>query len=241
MNEYKSCSELKSLAKTKLDGYYKLCMSALLLQLGVTYICTMIISMLVPGTDTTSDILFMLLTAAVSVILGVLNTGFAYFYLNIFCGTPKVSASIFYAFSNHPEKSVKVSLLYSIIDFICKTPAQYFLLLLIKTKDLTYAKYWLIAFVIGYVIYIPATLFLSQTYYLLVDFPDYTAKDAILTGFKLAKKHFGKLLYLKISFLLLYLLAVLSFGIGLLWIIPYMQMTYTCFYVDIMNPQKTSA
>ena len=95
MNEYKSCSELKNMAKTKLDGYYKLCMSALLLQLGVTYICTMIISMLVPGTDTTSDILFMLLTAAVSVILGVLNTGFAYFYLNIFCGTPKVSASIF--------------------------------------------------------------------------------------------------------------------------------------------------
>ncbi len=239
MNQYKSCSELKNLAKTKLDGYYKLCMSALLLQLCVTYLSTLVISMLVPGTDTTSDILFLSLTTAVSVILGILNTGFAFFYLNIFCGTPKVSSSIFYAFSNQPEKSVKISLLHVAIDFICKTPAQYFLLLLIQTKDITYAKYWLIAYAIGYVVYIPATLFLSQTYYLLVDFPDYTAKDALLTGFKLAKKHFWKLLYLKISFLPILFLSILSFGIGLLWVIPYMQMTYTCFYVDIMNPQKT--
>ena len=73
-----------------------------------------------------------------------------------------------------------------------------------------------------------------------MDFPDYTAKQALLTGFKLAKQHFGKIFRLKLSFIPIYLLGIFSLGIGLLWVIPYAQMTYTCFYVDIMNPQKIS-
>jgi uncharacterized membrane protein len=95
---------------------------------------------------------------------------------------------------------------------------------------------WLIAFGIGYVIYIPISLFLSQTWYLMVDFPNYTAKGVLLTSCKLMKKHFWRLLFLKISFLPVMLLGILSFGIGLIWVIPYKEMTYTCFYLDIMKP-----
>lgn len=241
MNQYKPSSDLKDLAKTKLDGYYKLCITAFLLFECISYLSSIFINALVPGGDATSTVLFWMITIVVSVILGVFNTGMAFFYLNLFCGTPQTSTSIFYAFSNQPEKSVKVSLIHATLNFICKTPAQYFLLLLLQTSDLSYLSYWLITLAVGYTVYFIATLFLSQTYYLLIDFPDYTAKQAILTGFKLTKKHFGKLLYLKLSFIPVYLLGILSFGIGLLWVVPYTQMTYTCFYVDIMNPQKTTS
>ena len=50
-----------------------------------------------------------------------------------------------------------------------------------------------------------------------------------------------RLLYLEFSFLPLLLLSILSFGIGLLWLQPYMQMTYTFFFLDLMNPRRASS
>lgn len=240
MNRYKTSSDLKDLAKTKLDGYYKYCIVIVLSLTCFTYLSSILISSLVPGTDLTSSILFEALTLVSSVILGIFDTGVAFFYLNLYCGTPQTASSIFYPFNNQSEKSLMVSFLHTTLSFVCKTPARYFLLFLLQTGDLTYLTYWLIALVVGYAVYIPTSLFFSQTYYLLVDFPDYTAKQALLTGFKLAKQHFGKIFRLKLSFIPIYLLGIFSLGIGLLWVIPYAQMTYTCFYVDIMNPQKIS-
>ncbi len=53
------------------------------------------------------------------------------------------------------------------------------------------------------------------------------------------KGHKRRLFRLELSFLPLMLLCVLSFGIGFLWLNPYMQMTYTCFFLDLMNPRDT--
>ena len=47
-----------------------------------------------------------------------------------------------------------------------------------------------------------------------------------------------RLFLLELSFLPLMLLCILSFGIGFLWLEPYMQMTYTHFFLDLMNPRE---
>ena len=44
-----------------------------------------------------------------------------------------------------------------------------------------------------------------------------------------------RLLYLQLIFLGFYLLAVLSCGIGLLWLMPYMQQTMVSFYLDVQD------
>ena len=44
-----------------------------------------------------------------------------------------------------------------------------------------------------------------------------------------------RLLYLQLSFIGFYLLAVLSCGIGLLWLMPYMQQTTVSFYLDVQD------
>ena len=43
-----------------------------------------------------------------------------------------------------------------------------------------------------------------------------------------------------LSFLPLAILCILSIYIGFLWLTPYMQMTYACFFLDIMNPRETA-
>ena len=50
-----------------------------------------------------------------------------------------------------------------------------------------------------------------------------------------------RLFLLELGFLPLMLLCILSFGIGFLWLQPYMQMTHTCFFLDLMNPRKVSS
>ena len=47
-----------------------------------------------------------------------------------------------------------------------------------------------------------------------------------------------RLLYLRLSFLGFYLLAVLSCGIGLLWLMPYMQQTMVSFYLDVQDVKE---
>ena len=113
-------------------------------------------------------------------------------------------------------------------------------MLLIQNKDTNYLILMLVSMVLGLVIYVPVNLLISQTYFLIVDFPNYTAKEVLQTSCKIMKSHLWKLFYLELSFLPLMLLCVLTCGLGLIWLLPYMQMTYACFYLDIMNPEKTS-
>ena len=240
MNRYKSCAELKNLAKIKLEGHYWLAISAILTVYIVDYLATTLITGLVPGVDIASMILSFLLSAVVSILLGVLNTGLAYFFLSLACGKPCISSTVFYGFFTQPEKSVKVSLVHSLLNLVCLTPFQVFSMLLIQTKDTTYLVLMLIAMVVGLLIYVPGSLLISQTYFIIVDFPNYTAKEVLRNSCKIMKPHLWKLFYLELSFLPLMLLCILTCGIGLIWLLPYMQMTYACFYLDIMNPEKTS-
>ena len=75
----------------------------------------------------------------------------------------------------------------------------------------------------------------SQVYYLLLDFPDYSAKELLKMSWKLMKGNVGRLLYIQVSFLPLTLAGLLSFGIGLLFVQPYQNMTYTLFYLDLIQ------
>ena len=55
------------------------------------------------------------------------------------------------------------------------------------------------------------------------------------------KGHKWRLFKLELSFLPLQIICMLSFGIGNLWLNPYMRMTYTEFFLDLMSPGKQEA
>ena len=241
MNRYKSCAELKDSAKIKLEGHFGLAISTILLIQCINYIVTSLVTGLVPGMDIPSIILSFLISAVVSVLLGVLNTGLSYCFLSLACGKPCASSTVFYGFLTQPEKSVKVSLVHSVVNLVCLTPFQFFSMLLVQTREKNYLWLMLISLAVGLIVYIPISLLISQTYFIIVDFPNYSAKEVLKTSCRIMKLHMWKLFYLEFSFLPLMLLCVLTCGIGLIWLLPYMQMTYACFYLDIMNPTKISA
>lgn len=69
--------------------------------------------------------------------------------------------------------------------------------------------------------------------YILKDNPEISAMDAIRLSSKMMKGHKFDLFYLQLSFIGWAILAVLTGGIGLLWLQPYMMTTQASFYQDI--------
>ena len=239
MNQYKSSAELKDLAKEKLCGRYGITMSALLLVGCISFLATTVITGNFATYTLTQYIIYAAITAAISVFTGIFETGTCLLYLNIACGQPYRLEDVFHAVSNQPGNTLTVSFANAFTNFICLIPYQIFMHLFLISENVTYMMLMFLSAGIGLLIYVPISLAISQSYYLLLDFPEYTGVQALKTSCQLMKGNMGRLFYIQASFLPLIFLGVLSFGLGLIWLIPYMKMTYTLFFLDIMNPSKT--
>jgi uncharacterized membrane protein len=73
----------------------------------------------------------------------------------------------------------------------------------------------------------------SQAYYILQDNPDIRALDAIRRSKELMKGRKLNLFVLHLTFIGWAFLALLTLGIGSLWLIPYFQVTQAHFYDEI--------
>ena len=69
--------------------------------------------------------------------------------------------------------------------------------------------------------------------YLLRDYPELTAREALRTSREMMKGHKWDLFVLQLSFIGWILLAILTAGIGYLWLEPYIQMSVAAFYEDL--------
>lgn len=68
------------------------------------------------------------------------------------------------------------------------------------------------------------------SYIIAADEPDLTAKEAVNKSEVLMKGNRGKLFFLELSFIGWAILTVFTFGIGMLWLVPYIQFATFAFY-----------
>ncbi|KHF31013.1 hypothetical protein LR68_00503 [Anoxybacillus sp. BCO1] len=81
----------------------------------------------------------------------------------------------------------------------------------------------------------------SQTFFLLKDHPEYSALQAISESKKRMKGYKGKLFLLYLSFIGWGLLSMLTFGIGFLWLVPYIYTSLAAFYDQFIRTQEAPA
>lgn len=91
---------------------------------------------------------------------------------------------------------------------------------------------WTLLFIVPGVI---AALSYAMTYYILVEDPKIGAMEAIKKSIRMMEGSKEKLFRLNLRFFGLGLLCILTLGIGFLWLIPYMHVTYAKFYEDIKD------
>lgn len=75
----------------------------------------------------------------------------------------------------------------------------------------------------------------AMTPYILIDNPELSANQAINLSKKMMKGHKFDLFFLQLSFIGWIFLSIFTFGIGLLWLMPYMMTAQAAFYQDVRN------
>lgn len=90
---------------------------------------------------------------------------------------------------------------------------------------------------LGTLLFIVPGIIMSYSYamsnFVLAENPDMNAREALRESKRIMKGNRWRFFCLQMSFFGLALLCVLSFGIGLIWFIPYQQATFAAFYREI--------
>ena len=79
-----------------------------------------------------------------------------------------------------------------------------------------------------------------MSFIILADNNNLTAKDAVEESKRLMTGNRGKLFCLQFSFIGWAILASFTFGIGLLWLLPYIQFSIFAFYYFVANKNAVS-
>ncbi|MCD4825875.1 MAG: DUF975 family protein [Phycisphaerae bacterium] len=95
---------------------------------------------------------------------------------------------------------------------------------------------WMLLLIIPGII---ASLAYSQTFYLLAINPGMGAMDAIRQSKQMMEGKKWKLFCLHIRFVGWSLLCLLTLGIGFIWLMPYMSVTFACFHYDLYPQYRT--
>ncbi len=234
MNMYASSAQLKDKAKGYLTGHYGLLIGILI----ITELISSVLDRFIPlSASTAGYILSVAIAFLVSVFMGVFNVGTALVYLKFATGNTASLSDIFYGFFNHLEKALKISLVMNVLSLILTLSYSVPYRIYLMSGDKRFLFMMLPCLAAALLLYVPLSLCLSQCYFLMLDFPDKPAEAILQASFRIMKGHKGRLFYIELSFLPLLLLGAVSL-IGLLWVIPYMQMTYAAFYFDIMKQEQ---
>ncbi len=182
------------------------------------------------------------LLALISIFTGVFKVGICYFFLNIACGGTARVADIFYGFKNQFGKCLKLSAIFVLIDQLVDIPNA-IISYLDPNVPLSTTQLIILyaALIIGFIVYTIIYLGISQAFFLILDFPNYSASELLKLSMRIMKGHKLRFLLLELSFIPLMFLCLLTFGIGNLWLNPYMQLTYTYFFLNLMQTRNTSS
>ncbi len=235
MEKHESSAQLKARARSQLLGKYGTLIPALLVVEG----CMLLLSTLTTfslDTRTLSGLTFQfVIEFLLQLFAGVFLAGQTFLYLNVACGGKISVSDVFYGFTHHPDRAILIQLLqlllclaYFIPFFICMglwAAMDSPVVLMIPLS---------LAFCIGLTGTVVLSLQYSQSFYILLDFPEFTALQCLRFSREVMKGNKARLFYLNVSFLPMYLLGLCTCCIGFVFIIPYVNAASTCFYLELM-------
>lgn len=181
------------------------------------------------------------LQIGVNIFISVFTVGISLLCLNAACGRTLKVSDVFYGFRHQLGKSLRLTAVLVLVGQLCYLPSSILSFLIRSEASWVLVFAILLVFAGCVVIYIPLSLSISQMFLLLLDFPGYSAKELIKLSAHIMRGHKGRLFRIQLSFLPLMFLSLLSFGIGNLWLTPYMNITYTFFFLNLMQARETTS
>lgn len=244
----KTCAQLKDAARDALLGHYSILIATMIVTEIITLILQLPFSqMLNTGLTYRVPSRVILGYAGMMIVLLVsilINVGISYIHLQISRNRTVHFSDLLYGCKYRPDRYIGYGILLILIIFACITPGMICILIASfqsLTKMLLLSIVGIVLTLAGSILYVILMLGFSQAIYLLIDHASLRVVDAMGTSMNYMKGNKWRLFKLYLSFIGWMLLALLTLGIGYLWIQPYCSQSITQFYLDVtVSPQQKS-
>ncbi len=202
---------------------------------GVTYLLVLVLLELLlqgalPSSGTAALVLSELMSILISIIAGIYQYGLICINMKLQYGQPAFLSDLFLGLRENQNKIVRITAFLAAVQVLCLLPSMLVNFLLPQNDIL----YWSLA-AAGLFVWLYWDLTYYPALYLLLDYPDLSARAALKKSRLLMKGEKLRLLYLELSFLPLWILALCSFGVAGLWVYAYRNAALAAFYRRLMN------
>ncbi|WP_324824358.1 DUF975 family protein [Sinanaerobacter sp. ZZT-01] len=223
-----SSSDLRTLARQALSGNWSTAVLGTIIQMVIVALPVFVVTVFFKSQFTEGIVnLYSFL------ISGAIALGYAMFTIRIFRGEQTTPFEIFSGFEYY-GKALGVYAMIAILAFIQFIPFFAFLLLKLAIPGLTIGIFLFIfagiAFIWGLAMAIVIQYRYAMAYYILADNLDKGVMACIRESRRIMHGNKWNLFCLEISFIGWILLAILTFGIGILWLNPYINVSTVAFY-----------
>lgn len=227
--------ELKKKARYLYTGYTGILVQAMMI-CAAAYLAASYISMSAAG----STVIFLLISAITELFCQMLTAG--RYGMMLDCGRSgqiKVS-DVFVCFQRQPDKLLIVNIIIGVIRLLIFYLADSILRLLAMApvSDVFYVIITILVYGAALAAYFCVSMSFALVYYLFFDHPKWSSMELLRCSREMMYGYKWQLFKIKFSFIGWFALGILSFGIGLLWIIPYMDLTVTRFYEETFCNEK---
>ena len=224
----RTSSQLKQLARESLAHRFSLPVMACVITFGIIMLVNMLPAALFP--DTGNSISYLVISFITDLLLSILSVGPVTILLDMSRGSDGQLSDLLYAFRHQPDRII-VSLLSTVIFL----PG----ILVFMLSSIFYTAFGIIigsllifAAVIGSVVIRLDFALVTPLY---IDNPQTSAIDLLRESRDLMRGNRLRYFVLELSFIPIMLLAVVACFVGLLWAVPYTQMTLLEFYRELVG------
>ena len=233
---------IKYNARRSLQGHYGIMILGMLAVFGLDMLGGSMASSLFGGTSTMSVVLGEAFALIVSLITGIFSAGYCYMQLNIARGREYSLGDLIYFFKNQPDRVIIAGFILAIIQVVAQIPYSYFVYTMDRGTTLEEQMTWMstisLLMLLSMVLNMLISLPFAMTFYLMADDVNLGGIEALKASARLMKGNMGRYLLLQISFIPLLFLSMFTLYLALLWIIPYMEMSFAVFYQDLTGEYK---
>lgn len=226
--------ELKRIARGNLQGHF-------LNLIRVFVFCQLIVSLLETPFSmmtnevqfSTSNIIYYIATILIGIASVVLTAGQYRLHLKLARSGEMHLSEVFIPVKYHANQFILTELLLFGVSLITMLPMFGGLFLIYTGTSMTDYLLALAASVVSMILGVYISLTFDLVYFVMIDNENLSMMQALKYTKNMVITHRKRYLYMQLSFLGMILLAGLSFGIGILWVQPYMVQTTTLFYLDV--------
>ena len=171
-----------------------------------------------------------------NIIAGMFVCGVCLYYLNISTGRDAAPGDIFRGFRENPSEVFKVSAFLTLPSVIFSIPINILADIYIMTDEAKYLYISIVLFVSAVIVSLYIHLTYGIAYFVMLDFPTYSAAKILSVTRKKMEGQRTRLFMLDLRFVPMFILGILSAGIGLIWIHPLITESRALFFLNLMNP-----